>query len=101
MEPNCAALVFNRPRCPRHTVRRAKTAERGYGGTWRKIRKAFLDAFPLCAICLLEGRRMRATDVDHKVPKKQGGTDDAGNLQSLCKRHHSQKTASKDGGFGN
>jgi 5-methylcytosine-specific restriction endonuclease McrA len=32
-------------------------------------------------------------EVDHIVPKKQGGTDDESNLQSLCKPHHSAKTA--------
>ena len=38
----------------------------------------------------------RATEVDHIVPLRQGGTSEADNLQTLCKRHHSRKTARYD-----
>jgi hypothetical protein len=41
-----------------------------------------------------------ATDVDHIIAKSKGGTDAYSNLQSLCHRCHSQKTATIDGGFG-
>lgn len=40
--------------------------------------------------------RLRATDVDHIVPKVHGGTDDASNLQSLCIAHHRLKTTTFD-----
>jgi 5-methylcytosine-specific restriction endonuclease McrA len=33
-----------------------------------------------------------ATDVDHVVPRFEGGTDDQSNLQSLCSYHHDRKT---------
>jgi 5-methylcytosine-specific restriction endonuclease McrA len=39
--------------------------------------------------------------VDHKKPKAQGGTDADENLWVLCGEHHSRKTATTDGGFGN
>jgi 5-methylcytosine-specific restriction protein A len=31
-------------------------------------------------------------EVDHILPKSQGGTDDRANLQGLCRTHHSAKT---------
>lgn len=47
-----------------------------------------------------------ATVVDHVIPHKGDWTLFCGgmnyeNLQGLCGRHHSMKTASEDGGFGN
>jgi len=44
--------------------------------------------------------RLRATDVDHIVPKVHGGTDDTSNLQSLCAAHHRLKTATVDRRWG-
>jgi hypothetical protein len=41
-----------------------------------------------------------ATDVDHILPRRAGGSDEHGNLQSLAHGHHSRKTALRDGGFG-
>jgi len=47
---------------------------------------------PLCRHCKREGRITAAVDVDHIVARRDGGSDDHDNLQSLCKRHHSIKT---------
>lgn len=61
---------------------------------WRKARLLHLARFPLCAICDASGKVTAATDVDHVVPHKGDPElfwDDA-NWQSLCHRHHSQKT---------
>ena len=41
-----------------------------------------------------------ASDVDHIVPRRLGGSDDHANLQSLAHGHHSRKTVLHDGGFG-
>ncbi|MHB0886869.1 MAG: HNH endonuclease [Bacillota bacterium] len=41
-----------------------------------------------------------ATDLDHRVSKRKGGTDDPANLQALCHQCHSAKTAREDGRFG-
>jgi 5-methylcytosine-specific restriction protein A len=41
-----------------------------------------------------------AQDVDHKVPLRDGGTHHWSNLQALCHRCHSRKTAREDGRFG-
>ena len=49
------------------------------------------------------GRITAASVVDHIVPHK-GDTSllwDMDNREAMCKYHHDQKTASRDGGFGN
>jgi 5-methylcytosine-specific restriction protein A len=67
-----------------------------YGAAWRRLRARFLAAHPLCSA---PGCTARATEVDHKLPRTQGGTDDERNLQGLCHHHHSQKTVTCDGGL--
>lgn len=74
--------------------RRGTAAQRGYGSRWRRLRLMQLRANPLCVECAKLGRVVAATDVDHIIPKRDGGTDEASNLQSLCHAHHSQKTGS-------
>jgi 5-methylcytosine-specific restriction endonuclease McrA len=39
-----------------------------------------------------------ATEVDHRLPKSQGGTDDDANLQSICSPCHKTKTATEKAG---
>jgi 5-methylcytosine-specific restriction protein A len=51
-----------------------------------------LSEEPLCRQCRTEGRTVAAVEVDHIVPRRQGGTDDRSNLQPLCTSHHSAKT---------
>lgn len=60
----------------------------------------YLASNPLCVVCLKDSIVRAATDVDHIMPKSQGGTDDWSNLQALCKSHHSEKTAREDGRWG-
>ena len=50
---------------------------------------------PLCRdpFALHGGEPVPATDVDHIKPKRLGGTDARGNLQSLCHECHSRKSA--------
>lgn len=83
--------------------RRGSSSKRGYGYQWQKARERFLKANPLCVHCECEGHATIATDVDHITPHKGDKTLFwvETNWQSLCKPHHSSKTASEDGGFGN
>lgn len=102
--PSCPALIPAGERfCTDHkrqldreyNRQRGSAASQGYGARWRKLRTWFLKDHPLCAIC---GRP--ATDVDHIVSKRKGGTDDPENLQALCHACHSAKTAKQDRRFG-
>ena len=70
-----------------HERARKSSAARGYGGKWAKLRRKFLEVFPTCILC-----SARATDVDHIIAKRDGGSDDWGNLRSLCHSCHSRRT---------
>ena len=59
---------------------------------WRDLRLAALarDGYR-CAVCsrIVSGREAQ---VDHVVPRLDGGTDTLDNLQTLCVAHHGAKT---------
>lgn len=106
----CAALVREERYCPKHLQQsrgaydqeRGSAAQRGYGARWRRLRAMKLAADPICADPYHRhpGQIIEATEVDHILPRAQGGTDAWGNLQSLCGPCHSYKTATHDGGWG-
>ena len=79
------------------------STEQGYGYKWQVLRAWWLRHNPLCVKCREKGLVTEATEIDHIVPHKGDKTLfwDRGNLQSLCKKCHSTKTATEDGGFGN
>lgn len=60
---------------------------------WQRLRAAQIRREPYCRLCMLMGR-LNTTDleVDHIQPLKRGGSDHAGNLQTLCAKHHGEKT---------
>ena len=95
--PGCLRITTREGRCL--ACGGGTTTQRGYGATWRIRRARQLLRHPLCQwVVKLPSFtcRLRATDVDHIVPKVHGGTDHAANLQSLCAAHHRAKTASQD-----
>lgn len=53
-----------------------------------------------CAYCELHFREEDVMEVDHKIPKSQGGKDKYDNMQLLHRHCHDTKTAS-DGSLGN
>lgn len=70
---------------------------------WRKVRKAFIAANPLCEECQKLERTIEATVVDHiQQINPWNAFDTCGgefglalsfsNLQSLCSFHHNQKS---------
>lgn len=94
--PRCRAAHAGK--CPRVKAwgnrRQGTTTERGYGHAWRKLRRQVLerDSY-LCVPCLARGLYVEAREVDHITGKADGGTDDPGNLQSICTPCHRAKTA--------
>lgn len=64
---------------------------------WRRLRILKLHGDPMCERCLREP----ATEVDHKIAHKGDWTLflTLSNLQSLCHRCHSRKTATEDSNF--
>ena len=65
---------------------------------WEDKRARQLQREPLCRDCLAAGLYVPATEVDHVVPHKGDWNlfIDEDNLQSLCKRSHSSKTATEN-----
>ena len=84
------AVHRNAPPPRRHEKPRAMTtSERGYDGTWQKLRRYKLAGDPFCVVC-----NRSADQVDHIVPINDGGDRlDPQNLQSMCQGCHSRKTA--------
>lgn len=99
----CAALVEGPGFCPAHASEsgwqndrvRGTRHQRGYGTGWDKLRKRILARdghLCQCEECQAEGRPLLATEVDHRVPKSQGGTDAEDNLRAINKDCHRRKT---------
>jgi 5-methylcytosine-specific restriction protein A len=104
--PGCRNLTDGRY-CEAHAKAEAKRYNREerdpdsnkrYGRSWKQLRAAFLAAHPLCEMCSAEGRLTPAEEVHHIKALKNGGTNEAGNLMSLCKPCHSRITATENGG---
>lgn len=73
--------------------RRGTAAERGYNNNWRKVRRMQLAREPLCFDCKAAGLVTIGAEVHHIRAKRDGGNDSFENLMTLCKSHHSQRTA--------
>jgi 5-methylcytosine-specific restriction protein A len=109
MSPMRAARPCSYPGCPQlvrgsgylcqvhareRDLARGTPVERGYGAEWKRVRNAYLIAHPICCACGQPSRH-----VDHVVPLRRGGSNDASNLQALCASCHSRKTATVDSNF--
>lgn len=100
----CSALVRDGSGyCPAHLRdkhvnrfgddRRGSASERGYGSAWTKLRHRIMQRdCGLCQPCRQAGRVSQAKQVDHIVPKSNGGTDSEDNLQAICTACHKAKT---------
>jgi len=93
--PGCPQLVSS-GRCPEHTKAADKAIPRRgsevYGTTrWKKMRTRVLKEQAWCASCGVN----LSLHVDHIQPLGTPGVDpfDRSNLQGLCARCHSRKTA--------
>ena len=102
-KPGCRELVPG-GYCDQHQPKRsgdrseaARRWHRFYGTPeWKdNLRPTQLIRQPFCEECAKQGRRVRATDVDHRVDHKGDWLKfiDRANLRSLCHSCHSRKTA--------
>lgn len=75
---------------------RGTAEQRGYDWAWRKRRAAVLkrDRY-LCQCADCRGRRLPAGEVDHRIPKFEGGTDDPSNLYAINVDCHKAKTSAE------
>ena len=99
----CPNLVTSRAMqgyCDKHSEQRFnwnsnKTERTGTatGRPWRRIRDKVLrrDGY-LCVTCHKKGLIVEAAEVDHIIPKSQGGTESLDNLESICSPCHKRKT---------
>jgi 5-methylcytosine-specific restriction enzyme A len=96
----CTTLVHS-GRCEKHAVKDANhipERQRLYDRKWRRIRAAYLADHPWCERCLADGIYTAATDVHH-LDRHAGDPEKFynGQLESLCKPHHSAETAKEVG----
>ena len=47
---------------------------------------------PFCRLCLIQGKRVQATEVDHIKALAAGGSEARPNRQALCKPCHEAKS---------
>lgn len=100
----CAELVRKPGYCEKHAGEavnwkavheKGTRRERGYGPAWDRLRASILQRdqhLCRCAECALSGRVRAATQVDHRIPKFEGGTDDPANLYAINAECHRRKT---------
>lgn len=73
------------PRSDRPASDRPTTSARGYGATWRRVRRLKLQRSPLCELAL-EGCTGWATEVHHRDHDTRNNS--AANLCSVCRNCH-------------
>ena len=96
--PGCPAIAVTGGRCAQHAKAPFAGAshhglsrqDQGYDAEWTQISQAHLKEYPYCVKC---GRP--AVHCDHIIPIRDGGTNDAGNRQSMCHSCHNSKTAAE------
>lgn len=99
--PGCPELT-REGYCPKHKPKRTSRRTSAEYHSWYSLtvwtddlRPTQLLREPFCRECARQGVRTWATVVDHVEPHRGNWIKfiDRGNLQSLCKHHHDQKTA--------
>lgn len=100
----CAVVVDKPGYCEQHAHKatgwlrdrmRGTRQQRGYGPDWDRLRVKILDRdghLCQCDECQAEDRVLLATEVDHRVSKEDGGTNDPANLRAINKDCHKRKT---------
>lgn len=90
-------LIFRRPKTPAPPPKpppkrkKKRPKDNKTRARW-KMRFADEDGLYRCKVCGLADPVYLLFDVDHIIPKSQGGTDARENLQLLCPTCHRRKT---------
>lgn len=80
--------------CQPQTPWRNSPQRKASGRRWQNLRRAKLQADPICQSD--NNCRRPAETVDHVIPLAENGPEwDWHNLQSLCHPHHREKTAAE------
>ena len=76
-----------------YSPERGTSSQRGYGAEWQRKRRFVLkrDGHQ-CRPCAAKGLVTYGNEVDHRIPKAEGGTDADENLQTICEDCHKEKT---------
>lgn len=108
--PGCSKLVpAGEYYCEEHKAKvnrdyekydRDKTAKKRYGRSWQKIRAKYAASHPYCELCYQKGIMVEAEEIHHKIPLREGGTNDPSNLIALCKSCHSRIHAKRGDRWG-
>jgi 5-methylcytosine-specific restriction protein A len=80
--------------------RKGSSTGRGYGYSWQQLRLRILqrDGYLCrCPRCQAKGWVREANEVDHIVPKAQGGTDEPSNLRAVNRACHERITLEQQG----
>lgn len=100
----CAALVRSPGYCDQHAgeavgwkpdLQRGNRHQRGYGADWERLRVLILKRdrhLCQCDECKHTGRALPATEVDHRIPKAEGGSEAPANLSAINVDYHKRKT---------
>lgn len=84
-----------------YNARRGSSTDQGYGSPWQALRAQIIRERG--AICEIDGEGPReddGLDLDHRVARAKGGTDDPTNLRLVHHSEHSRKTVLVDHGLG-
>jgi hypothetical protein len=98
--PGCPVLIKDGQYCGAHNKQDAQQTDRDirrqrlYDRHWQQRRKIQLASYPWCADCLMDSIYSPATEVHHEE-RHQGDRMKfiRSPLISLCKYHHSKRTA--------
>lgn len=101
MKQKLGKIRYIPERKPFESIRRDEAFYQGK--VWRKLRNYYIKMNPLCVQCAKEGKYIGGSVVDHIKPinpvnaydmqdGKYGHPTRQDNLQTLCTRHHNQKS---------
>jgi 5-methylcytosine-specific restriction enzyme A len=84
-----------KPRLKVHSVASSTAHLRLTGRALQRRNARILKLYPMCALCEQKGLVSASTQVDHRLPLIDGGTDHETNLWGICEDCHKAKTSAE------